>query len=140
MPMVQHSILLVDDNESILFALKEYFTADGYQVECARELEEAQALLSGNRCSVVIVDLCLGGIHGVEGLDMVSYARERCPSTRIIILTAYGSPAIEAEARRRGVDIFLYKPKPLSEVGQIVGELLGGESERAPCPKSRILV
>jgi ActR/RegA family two-component response regulator len=135
MLVVQHSILLVDDNEAILFALKEYFIAHGYQVECARELEEAQALLSDTRCSVVIADLCLGGIHGVEGLEMVSYVRERCPSTRIIILTAYGSLAIEAEARRRGVDVFLYKPKPLSEVGQIVGELLGGESERPPCPK-----
>jgi DNA-binding NtrC family response regulator len=128
MLVAQHSILLVDDNESILFALKEYFMADGYQVQCARELEEAQALLGDSRCSVVIADLHLSSIQDPEGLEMVSYVRARCPATRIIILTAYGSPTIEAEARRRGVDVFLYKPKPLSEVRQIVDQLLGRES------------
>jgi DNA-binding response OmpR family regulator len=124
---VQHRILLVDDAEPILFALKEYFTAYGYQVECARDLEEARALLTGRRCSVVIADVHLSGIHDTEGLEVVGYVRERCSATRIIILTADRSPEIEAEARKRGVDAFLHKPKPLPEVAQIVGELLGRE-------------
>jgi CheY-like chemotaxis protein len=42
-----------------------------------------------------------------------------------VLLTAYGSPEIEAEARRLGVDSFLHKPKPLTEVAEVVAGLLG---------------
>ncbi len=67
----------------------------------------------------------LTGIHGTEGLNIVSYARERCPWTRIIVLTAYGSPDIEKEAYRLGADSFLHKPIPLPDVAQIVFGLVG---------------
>ena len=42
-----------------------------------------------------------------------------------MILTAYGSPAAEKEARTRGVDAFIHKPKPLAEVARVIGELVG---------------
>ncbi len=118
-------ILVIDDEEPILFALKEYFETFGYEVDCAKEAEEAQALLSHVRYKVVIADLRLTGIHGTEGLNIVSYARERCPRTRIIVLTAYGSPDIEKEAYRLGADSFLHKPIPLPDVAQIVFGLVG---------------
>ena len=121
-------LLLIDDEEPILFALREYFTAYGYDVDCAREMEEAEALLANVPYAGVIADLRLTGSHGAEGLEIIGYVRERCPWTRIIILTAYGSPEVEAEARRRGVDSFLHKPKPLPEVAQIVYALVGSPS------------
>jgi DNA-binding NtrC family response regulator len=113
-------ILVVDDEDSILFAIKEYFTTHGYEVDCAREFEEAEALLANVCYSVVIADLRLTGINGVEGLELVGYVKERCPWTRIIILTAYGSREVEQEALKRGVDAFLRKPKPLPQLAQIV--------------------
>jgi DNA-binding response OmpR family regulator len=121
-------LLLIDDEEPILFALREYFTAYGYDVDCAREMEEAEALLANVPYAAVIADLRLTGSHGAEGLEIIGYVRERCPWTRIIILTAYGSTEVEAEARRRGVDSFLHKPKPLPEVAQIVYALVGSPS------------
>jgi DNA-binding response OmpR family regulator len=121
-------LLLIDDEEPILFALREYFTAYGYDVDCAREMEEAEALLANVPYAAVIADLRLTGSHGAEGLEIIGYVRERCPWTRIIILTAYGSREVEAEARRRGVDSFLHKPKPLPEVAQIVYALVGSPS------------
>jgi len=121
-------LLLIDDEEPILFALREYFTAYGYEVDCAREMEEAEALLANVPYAAVIADLRLTGSHGAEGLEIIGYVRERCPWTRIILLTAYGSPEVEAEARRRGVDSFLHKPKPLPEVAQIVYALVGSPS------------
>ena len=39
-------ILLVDDEQAILFAMRDYFTAYGYEVDCSREVEEAEALLA----------------------------------------------------------------------------------------------
>jgi DNA-binding response OmpR family regulator len=117
-------LLIVDDEEPILIAMQEYFRTPGYQVDCARELEEAEALLSKVSYSLVVADLRLTGIYGVEGLELIGYIRQRCPNTRMIVLTAYGTPEIEKEALRLGVDAFLYKPKPLPALAQIVVALL----------------
>lgn len=121
-------ILVVDDEQSILFALEDYFSAQGCTVDCARELEEAQALLSNIRYELVLCDLRLSGLHSAEGLDLVSFVRERCPATRVVVLTAYGSPEIQAEAYRRGVDAFLNKSTPLAKVAVVAMETLGASA------------
>jgi DNA-binding NtrC family response regulator len=125
---VRHRLLLVDDEESILFAMREYFATFGYQIDCACELEEAEALVVKHRYDLVVADLRLTGIYGAEGLELVGLIRERSPRTHVILLTAYGSPEIEMEAKRLGVASFLHKPKPLPDVAQIVFGLLGRES------------
>ncbi len=115
----------MDDEEPILFAMREYFTTKGYVVDCARETREAQALLAEHEdYSLAILDLRLTGTHGAEGLDVIELVRAQSPRTRIILLTAYGSREIEAEALRRGADAFLHKPKPLSEVARIASGLM----------------
>jgi len=119
-----HRILVLDDEEAILFALQEFFSACGYDVHTARELADAKALVASAPYDLVIADLRLSGTHGAEGLELVGLIREQYPSTRTVLLTAYGSPEMEAEARRRGVDAFLHKPKPLPELAQIVLALL----------------
>lgn len=118
-------VLIVDDEEPVLLMGAEYFQLQGCDVDCARELEEAQALLSFKGYELVIADLRLTGFGGVEGLTIIDDIRERCPWTRIILWTAYGTPEVEAEARRRGVDAFLLKPQPLPRVAQIGFGLLG---------------
>ena len=76
----------------------------------------------------MIVDLRLSDTHGAEGLDLVSFVR-RCGSrTPVLLLTAYGSSDVERAARDRGADAFLQKPIALSQLAQIVGELVG-----SPC-------
>ena len=116
----------MDDEEPILFAMREYFAANGWDVDCARETQEAEALLAEHRYTVAILDLRLSGTPSAEGLDLIASVRARSPQTRIILLTAYGSREIEAEARRRGADAFLHKPKPLAEVAKIASSLMGG--------------
>lgn len=121
-------ILVVDDEASILFAMEQYITAQGCTVDCARELEEAQALLGNIHYDLVVADLRLSGIHSVEGLDLLSMVRECCPTTRVILLTAYGSLEMEQEAWRRGVDGFMHKSTPLLEVARAAMQMLGCRS------------
>ncbi len=116
-------ILIVDDEEAIRDATREYLTALGYQVDAAQEREEAEALLTTTTYDMAICDLRLTGVHGKEGLELVGYLRERCPWARVVMLTAYGSPDLEAEARRRGADVFLQKPVPLSELARLASLL-----------------
>ena len=122
---MSHKLLIVDDEEPILFAMREYFTTRGYAVDCARELEEAEALISNVKYDLVIADMRLSGIQAAEGLELVAFVRQRCFSARIIIMTAYGTSEMEGEAWRLGVDFFLHKPQPLPQVAQIVENLLG---------------
>ena len=119
------AMLVVDDEKTITFAIQNYFTRRGYRVDCAQELEEAEALMANVPYDVVIADLRLTGVHGSEGLEIVRSVRERYPKTRVILLTAYGSPEIEAAAVRYGVHSFLQKPKPLAELAQVVFDVVG---------------
>ncbi|MDQ3696914.1 MAG: response regulator, partial [Gemmatimonadota bacterium] len=123
--LMRHKLLIVDDEEATLFAMREYFSVRGFEVDCSRDKDEAVALLSRRAYGAVIADLRLTGSHSTEGLDIVEAVRERCPQTRTLLLTAYGSPEIEVHALRRGVDAFLHKPQPLPHVAKIVLELLG---------------
>lgn len=118
-------LLIVDDEELIVLAMRKYFRDRGYEVDAALELEEAQALLANYRYDLVIADLRLTGIGGVEGLQIVSDVHQKCADTRVILLTAYGTPEIERESYLRGADAFLHKPKALLEIAQIADALLG---------------
>ena len=118
-------ILVVDDEEAILFALEEYVRARGCMIHAAHEFEEAHALLSNIHYHLVVTDLRLGGIHRAEGLDVVSMVRECCPRTKVMVLTAFGSPEMEAEAKRRGADAFLHKSMALPEIANVAMGLLG---------------
>ncbi|MBW8873406.1 MAG: response regulator [Acidobacteria bacterium] len=117
-------ILVVDDEEPILSAVREYFEPLGYEVDCARELEEAEALLAHVRYALLIADLRLTGSQSAEGLELVRFVRERSPWTRTILLTGFGSVEVETEALGRGVDAFLQKPQPLGHLASIAEELM----------------
>ena len=122
---VSIKLLVVDDEESILHAVKRYFARRGFTVDCARELEEAEALATYNEYDVAIVDLSLRDHCGTEGLEILRYFRGRRPKTRTIVFTAHGTPTIEREAFRRGCDAFVHKPKSLPDLAKIALVLAG---------------
>ena len=127
-------ILVVDDEESICFSMSEYFSLHGYKVDTAREPEEAEKLIEVTDYKVVIQDLRLNTARNPDGLEIIKMIRDHNPQTRIIVLTAYGSTEMEDEARRRGADAFLRKPKPLSQVAQVVQGLLESPPKQAARP------
>jgi len=118
-------LLVVDNEETILFALGRYFKRAGFEVDCARELEEAEALASYTPYDLVIADLSLSADGSTEGLEIVRHVRRYCPGARMIMLTGFATPVIEREAYRRGADVFLRKPRPLAEIANIAAGLMG---------------
>jgi DNA-binding NtrC family response regulator len=117
-------LLIVDDEESICFSMSEYFEHHGYEVDTARDTDEAEKLIESTDYKVVIQDLRLGINKNPDGLELIKLIHRHSPETRIIVLTAYGSSELEDEARHSGADAFLRKPKPLSQVAQVVQGLL----------------
>jgi DNA-binding response OmpR family regulator len=119
-------MLIVDDEESITFAMGEYFRAQGFAVDGAAEVEEAEALLTLRRYDAVVADLRLTGTSAAEGLAVVAMAREQHPAAAIVLMTAFGTPAVQIEARRRGADLVFAKPCALpslaAEIVRVMGE------------------
>ena len=123
------NLLVVDDEESICFSMSEYFSQHGFKVDVAHEMEEVEGLIKQTEYKVLIQDLRLGIARRFDGIDIIKLVHKRNPDTRIVVLTSYGSPEAEAEARSAGADAFLRKPKRLSQVAQVIQGLI--ESPRS---------
>lgn len=122
------NMLVIDDQKSIAFAVRDYFSCHGYEVDCATDQNAAAAFLVEKRYTVVIVDLCLSPTDNHEGLDLITLARQTSPGTRTILLTAYGSDEVEQDAYSRGVDMFLQKPQSLPELHRAIRSILEVEA------------
>jgi DNA-binding NtrC family response regulator len=118
------NLLVVDDEESICFSMREYFSQQGYRVDTAREMDEAEGLIRDTEYKVIIQDLRLGLTRHPDGIDIIKLVNKHNPDTRIVVLTSYGTEEVEEQARRAGADAFLRKPKPLSQVAQVVQGLI----------------
>lgn len=118
-------LLAVDDEEPVTAALRGFFGARGFEVDCASGLEEARTFLSSRSYGLVITDLCLAG--GAEGYEVLEAARVSSPGCGRILLTARGGPAVDREARVRGADAVVEKPVPLPEVARVAEVLLAAK-------------
>jgi len=122
-----HKVLIIDDDEQLVDAYRDYLSEAGYEVDCAQELEEAQTLLAHFSYAVVITDLRLNKL-AFAGLDVIKHVRENSLQTSVIVLTAYGWPELKAEASASGADAFLRKPTRLSDLGKAVITLAGARA------------
>ena len=113
-------LLVVDDEESICLSMKDYFSRNGFIVDTAQEVEEAEQLIENCNYEVIIQDLRMGQSTISDGLELIKLTYQRSAETRIVVLTAYGSAEDESEATRSGADAFLRKPQPLSQIAQVV--------------------
>ncbi len=116
-------ILIVDDEDFILLGLGDYFRSQGYTVDCARDVEQATALLRDIHYQLVIADARLTR-YGGEGLSVIDQVKRRWPGTPTVLLTGVRSPELEEKARDSGVDLLLDKPFLLEKVGAAAAGLL----------------
>jgi len=102
-------ILIVDDEQSILLSLSYVLRVEGVEVLACSEIEQAEEALSSSHFDLVIADIRMSGINGIEGLELLSYIKNQF-ATDVFIMTGFGSPDIEAEAYRRGATKYFSKP------------------------------
>lgn len=117
-------LLVIEDEESVRAALKKYFSAANYSVDCATELEEAEALLATSAYDVVIADLRLSWSYSTEGLEILRFVRHHSRRTRVVILSAYGSAEMQCSAMDLGASAFLQKPSSLDDIFATVDQLV----------------
>ena len=102
-------ILIVDDEPSICWGLKEILTDEGYDVAVAATGEEAIASAEQSCPDVVLMDVCLPGIDGVNALGRIRSLSPTPPP--IVIMTAFGSLYVAVRSLSAGA--FGCLPKPL---------------------------
>jgi two-component system response regulator AtoC len=107
------SILIVDDEILTLNNLKKFLEKEGYEIYLAENGEKALEITSRIKPDLILLDLMLPGISGVEVLRQV---KEKEPNTVIIMMTAYEIIEKAVEAMKLGAYDYLLKPFPLSEL------------------------
>jgi|WetSurMetagenome_2_1015567.scaffolds.fasta_scaffold210659_2 two-component system, NtrC family, response regulator PilR len=103
-------ILLIDDEDVILFGFSKVLKEPGIELDCAQTLEEAKKCISAHNYDGAIIDLRLSNSARLEGLECVRFLRSSQTGCRIIVLTAYGDNDSWEQAEEWGVDLFLEKP------------------------------
>jgi len=123
------TVLVVDDDSNIREVLHKFFTLKGYQVILAANGEQALELAESEMPKVVLLDINMPGIDGMETCKRLR-ADEKTRLIPIILITAYG--ATRTEASDAGADDIIYKPfdmkdlsirlKSVIRVGHIVNQ------------------
>jgi DNA-binding NtrC family response regulator len=116
------SVLLVDDDAVFRTALKRHLQGEGYEVVTAADGEEGLERLSDDRFDLVLTDLKM---PGVDGLDFLRRARELQQDVAVIVITGFGSPERSLQALRTGAYWYIEKSyEDMSTVGHLVNQAL----------------
>ena len=105
--MPREHILVVDDEEDILELVEFNLVRGGYAVTCVSSGEEALARCHGSDYDLVVTDLRL---PGVSGLEILQALRNQGKQTPVIMMTAYGDVDTAVSAMRLGAYDFIPKP------------------------------
>ena len=105
-------MLIVEDERDICDCLEEFFRTRGFSVTSVFSGEEAVERLDSSPADVILLDLLLPGI---SGLEVLRYAKQRYPGARVIIVTGHDRLEFRAEARLYGACAYITKPFDFSD-------------------------
>ncbi|MHB1193556.1 MAG: response regulator [Longimicrobiales bacterium] len=103
----QKRVMLVDDEESVRLSWNRYLSQQGFEVTTADDGANAISQLQAGQVDVVVSDLRMPGVDGVQLLQWIHDER---PQTQFILLTGFGSEDVEKKVRELGAFDYLNKP------------------------------
>ncbi len=114
-------LLIVEDEDTLCQSLQRVFVKEGYEVDIADSAESAFKLLEGKPYDLIITDIILPGISGIE---LLTKYRKTNPAQKVIIITAYASLVTAVEAIKAGACDFIIKPLMHDEMKRVVRNAL----------------
>jgi DNA-binding NtrC family response regulator len=123
------TVLVVDDDEAVLTVVSALLEQQGMRALRADGASAALGLLARGAVDVVIADLRMPEMDGMDLLDAVA---RRLPGIPVVMLTAWGTVPLAVEAMRRGAADFVLKPFDREELCFVVGKAL---AQRGRCPR-----
>jgi DNA-binding response OmpR family regulator len=112
-------ILIVEDEDAILFAFSKVLSSPKIEVHSAQSLHEALALLRNNSYHAVIADLRLSGTGIDEGYEVIEFVKTTQKDCKIIVMTAFGDDKTKERVFSLGADLYLEKPISPHKVKEI---------------------
>jgi DNA-binding NtrC family response regulator len=114
-------LLIVEDEETLRSSLKRVFLREGYAVDTAEDAETALQLIKENIYDLIITDIILPNIDGIE---LLKHIKELIPDQIVIVITAFASLETAVDALRSGAYDYIIKPIIHEEIKQIVKNAL----------------
>jgi DNA-binding response OmpR family regulator len=115
-------VLIVEDETIMRESLRDWLKDGGYEVETAKEGEEALEKIGKKEFSVAVLDLRL---PGKDGLEVLKEATEKDPKIKGIVITAYPSVETAVEAMKIGAVDYMVKPFAPDALEKAIQEILG---------------
>jgi DNA-binding NtrC family response regulator len=125
-------ILIVEDEPSMSWALAEGLSDDGFTIDTFRTAEDAWRWLQKGKSDLIISDLRLPGMTGLDLARKLQRGRHAQP---VIIVTAYGTPGSLGDLKSAGVADCFPKPFPIEMLRRSVRRALDSAAERKPRAK-----
>lgn len=129
------TLLIVDDDEKILFAFREVFKKDGYDTIVARDGNEALREVAASSPGAIIMDITMPGL---DGLDALRAIRKRNPSIPVILITGFGTMQTAIKAMQLGAFEYLTKPLDVGMVRDVVRRALMSTGLRGLSAKEEV--
>ena len=114
-------IMVVDDDERAVEIFHDKLQHSGYDVQTAESAEEALGQLSRFKPAIIITDLKM---PGMSGLDLLARVREHMPETEVIVVTGHEDMSTAVAAMKAGAFDYIVKPVDLKEVDSLVARCL----------------
>jgi len=121
MSNTDHNVLVVDDEQSIIESLRRVLERESLSVVTAASPREALDVLRRGGISVMLTDLIM---PGMTGLELLKASRSISPETETILMTAYGTVENAVEAMKEGAYDFVTKPIKRAHVTRVVRKAL----------------
>jgi two-component system NtrC family response regulator/two-component system response regulator HydG len=114
-------LVVIDDEVNAAAALETLLREDGYEVSRAHDAKSGLALLETTDADVVLTDLRM---PGMDGLELLARIKEIRPETMVILMTAYGTVKTAVRAMKMGAEDYLGKPIDVEELEVILQKVL----------------
>jgi len=128
------TILVVDDDDRVLYAFKTMFSREGYRAVTASDGAKALMKFDSERPSAVIMDITMPKIDGLTALEKI---KEKDRGVPVILITGFGTMETAIQAMQRGAFEYITKPIDIQKVREVLSRALasrsaglGRESER----------
>ena len=108
--MTVRRILILDDEPAVLGVLADYLSCPGLEIVTCREIEAAEAVLEHNRFHVVVTDLRVSELGGLEGMRLIRYVSTHFPKTTVLAMSGYVNDDVHKIGRSVGATAILEKP------------------------------
>jgi DNA-binding NtrC family response regulator len=109
----RHKILVVDDDLKMCELLSEILKDEGFSVTTSRDSLKASGILNKEEFDVILTDLKM---HGMDGIDLLDEAKEAAPLTPVIIMTAFGTIETAIKAMKMGAYDYVLKSDQADEL------------------------